>query len=538
MIEAGHLSRHFPVHAIIGAGMSIRQLGSTLIRLSDAALPAPFDSLFVLERPQLASADHESLRSLGSRLCILRFKPNGMRIRGEFVEAAGGDVVMLGSAGVASSEELQRFGLNLNDFAAHDPTADFLMAVATHRASLEDIKRLTADLKRQKGQLELGNRQLAEATAEASRASEMKSRFLSHMSHELRTPLHAIAGLSRLLLDRTSPADREEFIASIHISAELLVSLVGQVLDLAKIEAGCQEIASHPFDPRLMIDEVMRPQSEQARGRGLGFVWQLSAPEGLWLAGDCLRIKQVLLNLVGNALKFTERGAVRLVAEWRDGMLRFEVRDSGPGLPELELRRLLQPFDRGSTSLASLGGAGLGLAIAHELAELMGGSITAARAGTSGSAIHFEVPAPRVAAPVRDLAGEGRLPDPRVVLIVDDNKINLLLGQKLLERDGHSVLVARGGVEAIALIESSAPDLVLMDLLMPGLDGLETTRELRRRGIEVPVIALTANATDGARETCLEAGMDDYLPKPLDLARLRDAFRMLEGRPGRPASAK
>jgi signal transduction histidine kinase/CheY-like chemotaxis protein len=528
MIDACQLTRHFPVHAIVAPGMEVRQLGATLRRLAGVALPVPFDDLFVLERPYFEAVVNESLRSLGSRLCLLRFKPNGMRIRGEFVIGSDGEVVMLGSAAVVSSEELQRFGLTLNDFAVHDPTADFLMAVATHRASLEDIKRLSADLERQKADLEHSNKLLALATAEASRASEMKSRFLSHMSHELRTPLHAIAGLSRLLLDQTTTGEREEFLRSIHVSAELLVSLVGQVLDLAKIEAGRQEVKCRPFDPRRMIDEIMRPQLEQARKQGLSFLWQLDFPEGIWLGGDSLRIRQVLLNLVGNALKFTERGSVELTAEWRDGLLRFEVSDTGPGLPEKGVERLFQPFERAGFEGTDKAGVGLGLAIARELAEAMGGSISASGNETGGSVFCFELPASRVAAPRRDEGEEIALPSPRLVLIVDDNEINLLLGRKLLERDGHQVLVAGDGEQAITLIESDHPDVVLMDVRMPGRDGLETTRELRRRGIRVPVIALTANAVEGDRETCLAAGMQDYLPKPLDLARLREAFRALD----------
>lgn len=533
MVDAPTLAQHFPVHAIIGPALAVQTLGRTLSRLAGLDLPAPFDSLFELERPHVEPLDLAALGSLGPRLCLLRFKPNGMRIRGEFVPTADGKVLMLGSAGLSRSEDLQRFGLKIHDFTAHDPTADFLMALSTHRATLQDLKQLAGQLKRQKAELERSNVLLAEAEAEASRASGMKSRFLSHMSHELRTPLHAIAGLSRLLLDQTEPENRDQFLRSIHVSAELLVSLVGQVMDLGKIEAGCQEIELGPFEPHRIIEEIMVPLVEQARERRLVCRWRLDAPQDLWLNGDSLRIKRVLMSLVGNAVMLTEAGQVDLVANWRDGILRFEVKDSGLGFSGPELEKLLRPFGPAGAPSPGPGGFALGIEIARGLAEMMGGSITAAGSEGTGSVFCFEVPAPLATSPARERGELTRLPVARVVLIVDDNEINLLIGQKMLERDGHRVLVASDSDQAIDLIERRAPDVVLMDVLMPGRDGLETTRELRRRGLHVPVIALTANAVEGDRETCLAAGMVDYLPKPLDLRRLREAFSLLEHRSDR-----
>jgi len=532
MIDAENLARHFPVHAVIGPGLELRQLGSALRRLAGTvAAGASFDELFEVERPVLAALDLDSLRALGPRLCLLRFKPNGMRIRAEFVAASDGGVVMLGSVGIACTAELADLGLTLNDFTAHDPTADFLMAVTTHRATLDELRRLTVLLKRQKEDLQRGNEMLAEATAEARRASEFKSRFLSQMSHELRTPLHAIAGFSKLLLDKINPDERKEFLDAIHESAELLVSLVGQVLDLAKIEAGRLELTPAAFDPRTLIARLMGPQQERARAKGLACDWRLEVPDGAWLQGDALRIGQIVMNLVGNAVKFTESGGIELSASWQDGVLRVEVSDTGPGIAESDLPGLFEPFFQAGPLDERAEGTGLGLAISRELAELMGGTLTAASDGRSGSVFRLELPAPLAAAPPGELPHAPPAPAPRAVLIVDDNELNRLLGQKLLERDGHTVEVASDGREALAAIARRAPDVVLMDLEMPGLDGLETTRELRRRGSAVPVIALTANAIQGDRERCLAAGMDDYLPKPLDLAALRAAFLALEPMP-------
>lgn len=529
MIDAESLARHFPVHAIIGPGMELLQLGSTLRRLSGAAASATtrFGELFELERPEIEVPDVDGLRALGSRLCLLRFKPNGMKIRAEFVSAAGGRAVMLGSAGIASTGELADLGLTLNDFTAHDPTTDFLMAVTTHRATLDDLRRLTDVLELRKEELQRGNELLAEATAEARRASEVKSRFLSQMSHELRTPLHAISGFSRLLLDKVNPEDREEFLDAIHASAEMLVSLVGDGLDLAKIEAGRLEITSAAFDPRALLGRIMKPHREQARLKGLSCDWRLELPADAWLEGDALRIGQIVMNLVGNAVKFTEFGRIDLAAAWRDGRLLVEVKDTGPGIAESDLAGIFHPFIQARRTNAQAEGTGLGLTISRELAALMGGSLTASSDGRTGCLFRLELPA-LLTAPSRQEAGATPAPSaPLAVLVVDDNDLNRLLGRKLLERDGHSVEVACDGGEALAMIARRAPDVVLVDLQMPGLDGVETMREIRRRGFEMPVIALTANAVSGDRERCVAAGMDGYLTKPLDLATLRAALSAL-----------
>lgn len=532
MIDASNLARHFPVHAIVGPGLQVLQLGSALKRLAgELPLPVCFTSLFEVERPAMAAVDLNQLRSLGPRLCLLRFKPNGMRIRAEFVASPHGHAVMLGSVGVSATAELTDLRLTLNDFTAHDPTVDFLMAVTTHRASLDDLRQLTIVLEARSEELEQGNQKLAEATAEARRASEMKSRFLSNMSHEIRTPLNAIAGFSKLLLEKAYPEDREEFLTAIHTSAELLVSLVGQVLDLAKIEAGHLEVTISPFDPHQLIEQIMGPTKERARERGLNCSWRTEIPDRIWLMGDVLRIQQVALNLLGNSVKFTDRGEIELLAKWHDDYLHFEVRDTGPGIHPHELEELFKPFVQGGDSDRHKEGTGLGLAISRNLVELLGGSLTAISDGKSGSVFRFAVPAPRIEPLVKN---PEIIPYPppfsSSVLIVDDNEINLLLAMKLLEREGYTVQVARNGEQALAIIEQRVPDTVLMDIQMPGLDGLETTRLLRSRGIQVPVIALTANAMQGDRECCLAAGMDGYLSKPFDVKSLQSLMRDLHDR--------
>jgi CheY-like chemotaxis protein len=274
-----------------------------------------------------------------------------------------------------------------------------------------------------------------------------------------------------------------------------------------------------------LIARVTGPQEERARLKGLACEWRVELPDDVWLKGDALRIGQVLMNLLGNAVKFTEHGRIELLATWREGWLRVDVSDTGPEIPDAESAAIFQPFVQAGPEGARSQGTGLGLAISRELAELMGGTLAVSSNGESGSLFRLELPAPLATPPLRETGSGAPMPAPRRVLIVDDNDINRLLGRKLLERDGHSVEVACDGQEALAMIERQTPDVVLMDILMAGLDGLETTRELRRRGFTVPVIALTANVVQGDRERCIAAGMDGYLSKPLDIDALREAFR-------------
>jgi CheY-like chemotaxis protein len=233
------------------------------------------------------------------------------------------------------------------------------------------------------------------------------------------------------------------------------------------------------------------------------------------------------MNLVGNAVKFTERGGIELSVTWSDGQLRVEVKDTGPGIAGIEQTRIFQPFVQVGETDGRAEGTGLGLAISQELALIMGGSLTVSSDGRSGSLFRLEIPAPLAARPLPQSAVLAIRPTPRQVLVVDDNDLNRLLGQKLLERDGHSVQVACDGEEALAMVARHEPDVVLMDLQMPGLDGLQTMQEMRRQGFTVPVIALTANAANADRERCIAAGMDGYLTKPLELATLRATLRAL-----------
>jgi signal transduction histidine kinase/CheY-like chemotaxis protein len=375
-----------------------------------------------------------------------------------------------------------------------------------------------------------------DAVVEARTANEAKSQFLAAVSHELRTPLNAITGLTQLLRDSARDAEQREYFDDLRDASRLLLSLIGQVLDLSKIESGQMTLERQPFDLHDTIQKVMHPLRARAQLRGLACTWSLDAPPGVWLWGDALRLQQIALNLVGNALKFTQRGEVEVRVVLSQGRLRLAVRDTGPGIAAEDLAQLFQPFVQVGPAQSQEEGSGLGLALSRELAALMGGTLSAQSEPGVGSVFVLDVPAEPAPAPAAVAApapaAEGQaiaFKSTLRVLLVDDNAINRMVGQRLLQREGHQVEVLESGEQAIERLARETYDAVFMDVQMPGLDGLETTRILRGKGLSTPVVALTANALSGDREVCIAAGMTDYLPKPLDLDELRAVVQRIAG---------
>jgi signal transduction histidine kinase len=532
MISAETLSQRLPVHAILGPDLRVLQLGSALLRVCGDAVGDPFDACFELVRPTLNTLDAATLRALGPVFCQVDCRANGLPLRAEFLPGDGGCVVMMGSPAVLSAEELRRYGLAFNDLSVTDPSVEFFMAITTQRATLEELHAVNARQREQRKELERINARLQAATQEANRASAVKSRFLSKMSHELRTPLNAITGLTQLLRDGAHDAEQQAYFDDLRDASQLLLALIGQVLDLSKIESGQMTLEHQPFDLHDTIQKVMHPLRARAQLRGLACTWSVDAPPATWLRGDALRLQQIALNLVGNALKFTRQGEVEVRVALSQGRLRLAVRDTGPGITAEDLAQLFQPFVQVGPGQSQEEGSGLGLALSRELASLMGGTLGAESEPGVGSVFVLDVPAelapaPAAAAAPAPAGSASPAKGPLRLLLVDDNAINRMVGQRLLQRDGHRVEVLESGEQALERLERDTFDGIFMDVQMPGLDGLETTRILRAKGVRTPVVALTANALSGDREVCLAAGMTDYLPKPLDLEELRAVVKRI-----------
>jgi PAS domain S-box-containing protein len=394
---------------------------------------------------------------------------------------------------------------------------------------ITERKQWERQLEQSAQELKQKNAALSEALAAAREASEAKSRFLANMSHELRTPIHGVFGMTDLLLASTLSAEQREYSEAIRLSAEALLATISDILDVTKIEAGRLALDPAPFDPRSMVDDVVRGFRPKAERKRIGL--NCSIGDGLpeMVRGDIGRLRQVLTNLVGNALKFTEHGEVevRLAADEeteRRATLLFTVADTGIGVAPEHALTIFGAFAQvDNSSTRRYDGAGLGLAISKHLIENMGGSIGFENRPGGGSKFWFRVPlAKQPVAPAAEVRGAEELPGkPRGtarVLLADDNELNRRIGLRMLERAGYEVAAVTNGKLAVTEVLTGRYDAVLMDVQMPEMDGFEATAQIRREeGLarHTPVIAMTARASSGDRERCISAGMDDYISKPV-----------------------
>ncbi|MBA4174988.1 MAG: hypothetical protein C0505_00270 [Leptothrix sp. (in: Bacteria)] len=385
---------------------------------------------------------------------------------------------------------------------------------------------------------------LAAARDAAESASRAKSAFLANTSHELRTPLNGLIGLARLAREPdVGEGQRRQYLEQIVESAQSLAGIISDILDLSKIEAGKLQIENGRFDLAALLQTLQRSYVTLADARGLTLGLQTApAPGGPPLGlvtGDALRLRQVLSNFLGNAIKFTTRGGVVLRARRLAGggatgaLVRFEVQDSGPGISAEVQARLFEPFTQADQSTTRrFGGTGLGLSICRELAALMGGRVGVHSQPGLGSTFWAELPLP-ASGPLPPAALAAAAAPPTVsclpgarVLMVEDNPVNMMISVAMLERWGLKVTQAVDGHLALAALQAAAAagspfDAVLMDVQMPGMSGYEATRALRAAGHRLPVIALTAAALVSEREEAMHAGMDDFLTKPIDAERLQ-----------------
>jgi PAS domain S-box-containing protein len=431
------------------------------------------------------------------------------------------------------------------------PVLDFKGEVAGTQATFWDV---TA---RVRGEIEM---QRARDAAEA--ANRAKSEFLANVSHELRTPLHGIIGMTELALDTALSREQREYLELVRKSSDALLGIINDILDFSKIEAGKLDLQPGPLALRECLGDLLDTLALQAGRKGLELACHVAADVPDALVGDSARLRQILVNLIGNAIKFTEKGEVVVEVKGLQGLqgqqafgplgplgpcgpcveLHFTVRDTGIGIPPEKQAALFAPFVQVDGSMTRRhGGTGLGLAISDRLARLLGGRLWFESEPGRGSTFHLSLPF-RCQPPQEPGAGSGEAaangaPVPAAcslasglrILLVEDNPVNQTLALALLQTQGHTVTLAANGKEALETLRTASPfDLVLMDLQMPEMDGVEATRRIRQReretGGRVPILAMTAHAMKGDREVCLAAGMDGYVSKPVRPQELQEAI--------------
>jgi CheY-like chemotaxis protein/anti-sigma regulatory factor (Ser/Thr protein kinase) len=368
----------------------------------------------------------------------------------------------------------------------------------------------------------------------ARTASQAKTEFLAQLGHEIRTPMTGVLGMAELLLSRSLADTELRYVQAIRNSGEVLLTLVNDALDLARIEAGRLQLAPAPFDPRVLVQDVAELQRAKAIAKGLALHVDIAdgVPTQVW--GDAVRIRQVLLNLSGNAVKFTEHGQVRLLLAKDSTGLRFTVSDTGPGITPADQAKLFQRYQQLDSPQRG-SGSGLGLAICRELVTLMGGTITLESTPGSSSTFHVRLPLPAVTAPVEPARAAADVQGPRWhLLLLEDEPTVAAVIVGLLEVQGHTVEHAPNALRALEALEHQRFDAAPVDLDLPGLDGLQWARLVRsREGCNaLPMIAVTARVGGDEETRAYAAGMDGFLRKPLHGEQLAKALaKVLSGSP-------
>ena len=546
MLDHGQFSKLFPFHFIVDADMRVIDTGSVLARVCPKIVPgASINDHFLLFR--LASEPNKAFnRDFIARqentLFVFKSTSTDLMLRCQVLILRDPErYLFLGSPWVRNPTELKALHLVLQDFALHDSTVDLLQLVQATSTSLHDAKQLSEKLEQRVADR---TAELLMANAELSRVMRSKDDFLSAMSHELRTPLNAILGLSESLAEGVYGDMNTKQVKSINTIAESghhLLALINDLLDIAKIGAGKMELELTKANVEDLCQASLRFVMEQAQKQKINLKLVMDN-QSVMLTADERRLKQILVNLLSNAVKFTPNGGsvtLETKCDLESESLMFSVRDTGIGIATEDLKRLFSPFTQLDSKLSrQYAGTGLGLTLVMKLVELHGGSVAVESEIGKGSCFTVRIPCkgldtlnqhnPSETISLTEITPAETLPsNTPLILVADDNEINLMTVTDYLRANKLRVIQARDGLEAVKMVREHIPSLVLMDIQMPLMDGLDAIAHLRAddKHTDMPIIALTSRAMVGDRERCIAVGANDYLSKPVNMKQLVKTIR-------------